>query len=75
MKKKIRDVTFKEFDNWCNTRACDGRWSLSDAIHCSTICSQILSIKPIFGRSKKREKEWEKIRGEVFNLDMEINID
>lgn len=28
MKKKIKDCTFKEFTEWANARACDGRWGM-----------------------------------------------
>lgn len=33
MKKKIKDCTFKEFTGWANDRACDGRWSMQDAMN------------------------------------------
>lgn len=33
MKKKIKDCTFKEFTGWANARACDGRWSMLDAMN------------------------------------------
>ena len=32
MKKKIRDVTCKEFLRWANDRATDGHWSLELAL-------------------------------------------
>ena len=32
MKKKIKDVTFKEFDKWANMRACDGGWDFYTAL-------------------------------------------
>lgn len=37
MKKKIKDCTFKEFTGWANARACDGRWSMLDAMNSSAI--------------------------------------
>lgn len=37
MKKKIKDCTFKEFTGWANDRACDGRWSMQDAMNSVTV--------------------------------------
>ena len=68
MKKLMRDVTFEEFDEWCNRRACDGRWSFEDAILCCNTMKEILSIKPLFGRKKAREQAWERIKAERFNI-------
>lgn len=73
-KKLMRDVTFEEFDAWANARACDGRWSLDDAMLCTQTVGAILSIKPIFGRKKKREEAWERIKAKRFNLDAEIEL-
>lgn len=28
MKKEMKDVTFDEFSEWANKRACDGQWSV-----------------------------------------------
>ena len=27
-------MTYKEFESWCNYRACDGCWSMKEAIIC-----------------------------------------
>lgn len=46
-------MKFKEFESWCNRRACDGCWGMLDAMVCIDI------IKTI--RKKwfwKREKLW-----------------
>lgn len=74
MIKKLRDVTFEEFDEWANHRACDGKWSLSDAIQCAEAIRMVLDVKPLFGRKRKREQEWERIKQEYFNLNAEINV-
>lgn len=74
MQKMMRDVSFEEFDKWCNERACDGAWSLNDAINCAEAVRQVLKIKPLFGRKKAREKEWERIKVEHFKLDAEIEV-
>lgn len=28
MMKKVKDITFEEFDKWANDRACDGGWGI-----------------------------------------------
>ena len=73
-KKKIADITFDEFDKWCNDRACDGDWSISVAVNCIEAVKQVLAVKPLFGRKKAREKEWERIKNEYFNVDAEIEL-
>lgn len=74
MKKKIKDVTFEEFDEWCNGRACDGQWSMFLALNCSEAIRRVLAVKPLFGRKKAREKEWERIKNEHFKLDAELEL-
>lgn len=41
MKKKIKDCTFKEFTRWANARACDGRWSMLDAVNTVSVISMV----------------------------------
>lgn len=73
MKKKIRDATFREFADYCNQRAADGRWSLQDAVVCADICHRVYAVKKLFGIKKAREKEWEKLKKDL-NQDFEIEI-
>lgn len=51
MKKKIKNCTFKEFTGWANARACDGRWSMLDAMNSVSIISMVYEVKPIFFRA------------------------
>ena len=74
MKKKMKDITFKEFDEWCNKRACDGKWSMFMAVNCAEAIRRVLKVKPLFGRKQAREKEWERIKNEHFNLDAEFDL-
>lgn len=53
-------MKYKEFKDWCNERACDGRWGPNIAIICISIMKYINSY-PFW----KREKEWMKISEEV----------
>ena len=52
MKKKIKDCTFKEFTRWANARACDGRWSMLDAVNTVSVISMVYEVKPLFFRGK-----------------------
>lgn len=47
-------MTFKEFEAWCNQRACDGCWGMLEAMTCIDILETI--------RKKwfwKRERFWQ----------------
>lgn len=64
----MKDVSYKEFKEWCNERACDGRWSFQDAIVSSQIIDRVerIKIRGIFKRKQTmeaREKEFRKIVG------------
>ena len=50
-------MTFKEFNEWCNHRACDGCWSANTAIYCITICREINALP--FG---ERKKAWDEVK-------------
>jgi hypothetical protein len=75
MKKKIKDCTFKEFTGWANARACDGRWSMQDAIVCMEVCRIVYNTTPILFANKAREKVWKNIRGDYLDLEAEIEIE
>lgn len=55
MKKKIKDCTFKEFTGWANARACDGRWSMLDAMNSISVISMVYEVKPLFFRGNPIE--------------------
>ena len=74
MPKKIRDVTFEEFNKYCNARACDGQWSAIMAMVCIEVHDKIYQVKPLFGKKKARERKWQEIKGDYFVLDSEIEI-
>lgn len=46
-------MKFKEFSAWCNDRACDGCWGMTEAIICTNVYSDIYKF-PFW----KREKYW-----------------
>lgn len=47
-------MTFKEFEAWCNQRACDGCWGMLDAMVCIDIIGKVRKQ-----RFWKREKFWQ----------------
>ena len=49
-------MTFKQFREWCNERACDGCWGYSDALCCTELINIMMKI-PWW----KRKKVWKKI--------------
>lgn len=67
-KKKMKDVTFKEFKIWANRRACDGKWSRKTAM------TAIVCITEI-NRHISKEKYWNEIKGNFFNLEAEIEVE
>ena len=56
MKKKMKDMIFEEFKRWCNMRACDGQWSIFAACFYIEAITQVLKVKPLFGRKKPEKK-------------------
>lgn len=50
-------MTFKQFRQWCNDRACDGRWGYDTAVYCIELIQNMMKI-PWW----KRNKVWKKIQ-------------
>ena len=75
MKMKIKDCTFKEFTGWANARACDGRWSMLDAMNSISVISMVYEVKPLFFRGRVREALWRKLRDQYLNMEAEIEIE
>ena len=50
-------MTFKEFNEWCNCRACDGSWSANTSIYCMAVCRRINAL-PFW----KRKKAWDEVK-------------
>lgn len=49
-------MTFKQFRQWCNDRACDGCWGYQTAMLCIDVMKEINRF-PFW----KREKAWKQI--------------
>lgn len=52
-------MSFKQFEEWCNERACDGCWGMLEAMVCLDIIDKIRSA-PFWKRKKLWKKEYEK---------------
>ena len=50
-------MTFKEFNEWCNRRACDGCWSANTVIYCMAICRRINAL-PFW----ERKRAWDEVK-------------
>lgn len=60
-------MTFKEFDIWCNQRACDGCWGMLTAMVCIDLIGKMRKI-PFWRREKVwREKYEQQVMEEIVN--------
>lgn len=55
-------MTYKEFNAWCNDRACDGCWGILTAITCAELIRHLNRL-PFW----KREKAWQEMREQVLD--------
>ena len=69
MIKKYESMSYEEFFNYCEERACDGRWGLEEAVLCLGIIKHMQQIRIytfMFYDAKKtkkaREDEWERMK-------------
>lgn len=62
-------MSFNQFVDWCNTRACDGMWGVMDAYICMDIIDQVRSQK--FWR---RGKKWKELKPQIMPLVDRINM-
>ena len=67
-------MTYKEFREWCNDRACDGQWGMNTAMFCIKILTQIEDVRITgFHLFKKRAKdEAKEIAWQKYNSDLKI---
>jgi hypothetical protein len=61
----LETMSYQEFVDYCNARACDGRWSMLEAMACIQVIKEIdsIKIKGLFKKKatlKARELEWKK---------------
>ena len=56
-------MTFKDFDEWCNARVCDGMWGIDIVIRSGIILDKMFKI-PIW----RRRKKWKEFEAEASYL-------
>lgn len=56
-------MKYKEFNEWCNQRACDGCWGLQEAIICIDIIKKMQSVS--FFKRKSKWIELEPVANEI----------
>lgn len=60
-------MTFKQFDAWCNERACDGCWGMFTAMVCIDLIGTMRKV-PFWKREKVwREKYEKQVLDEIVN--------
>ena len=64
---EFEKMTYKEFRDFCNRRAADGRWGLSQAITCIRVLDIIEDNNKGFFKKRKKEKKWIEMRGVVID--------
>lgn len=52
-------MTYKEFSDWCNKRACDGCWGMNEAVFCIDILDKVQK-QPFW----KRERKWQELNSQ-----------
>ena len=68
----IKTLTYKEFKVFCNQRACDGRWSMLEAMAYLNIIDEIDKIKVKFLGLIPLKKKLILIEGAVFDYNGDI---
>jgi hypothetical protein len=70
---KFKNMSFKDFAEYCEINACTGRWSFYEAILCAKIVEEIyqINIKILGIKCRKRtnsarEAAWEAVKVVLF---------
>lgn len=63
MNVNLEEMSYQDFKKYCNDRACDGNWSMLEAMACMDIIDKIdsIKVKGLFKRKKTleaRELAW-----------------
>lgn len=56
-------MTYKEFRDWCNRRACDGCWGIREALICMTAVREVEDVHSWlpWKEKKLKEKKWQEV--------------
>jgi hypothetical protein len=61
--KKIEDMNFQEFSDYCYDRACDGQWSVQEGIACFRMGEEVTAAaKGKFFKKRAKEKAWKDLK-------------
>ena len=77
VRKRIKDVSFEQFDDWANRRACDGQWSMNDAMASAYVVTETFARTKhtLFFRHKKRNEVFKNLAAEYLNPEAEIEVE
>lgn len=70
MTKSIDVMNYKEFKQYCNDRACDGNWGMTEVLNCISIMEHVDAVK-VKGLFKKKQTEqaqeeaWQKVLASI----------
>lgn len=64
---EFEKMSYKEFKDFCNQRAADGRWGMSQAMICLNVIGKIESENKGFFKKRKKEEQWIELRGVVID--------
>ena len=60
-------MTYKEFLDFCNQRAADGKWGIHQNLVCLKVIDYIEDTSRGFFKKKKKEEKWIELRGVVID--------
>ena len=64
----IEEMSYREFMDYCNERACDGMWGIFEAISCCKMAQEIeKTVKGKIFKKKAREKAWSELKAKHTN--------
>lgn len=64
--KPIEQMTYAEFNTYCNARACDGRWSWVEALACVGMISEVrAAVKGKLFKRRAAEAAWSKLKARL----------
>lgn len=63
----FENMSYKEFLKFCNQRAADGRWGMSQAMICLSVRGIIEGDNKGFFKKRKKEEKWIELRGVVID--------
>ena len=64
---EFEKMTYKEFLDFCNQRAADGKWGIHQTLVCLKVIDFIEDTSRGFFKKKKKEKKWIELRGVVID--------